>query len=181
VAPSIDAPEVRAVWVAHALNALALLGTFAVAILGHAGQPERVPVHFDLAGRPDRWAEKSWAMTLAVPLVALAVTALVYGSARLVGWARRHPALVNLPEKAAFLALPPASQEPIWRQLAAMSSWLAVPVTLLFLVLVSLRPGADGRLHVWPLFLPLGLVFVLLAVLTVRLSRAVRRAVSAGR
>ncbi len=95
-----DVLEVRAVRVAHALNALSVLGTFAVAILGHAGQPDRVPVHFDLAGIPNRWVDKSWGNTLAVPLLALGTTALIYASAQLVGWARRHPTMLNMPREA---------------------------------------------------------------------------------
>jgi uncharacterized membrane protein len=181
-----DMPEVREVRVAHALNALSVLGTFAVAILGHAAQPARVPVHFDLAGVPDRWADKSWGNTLAVPLVAVGITALLYASAQLVGWARKHPDLLHLPDKAAFLALPPDLQEPIWRQMKAMIYWLAVPVTVVFLVMevLAVRAAESGRLQVWPMFaltgLITGLIFVLLAVLTNRLSRAVRRAIAAG-
>ncbi len=176
----IDALGVRTVRVAHALNALFILGNFAVPILGYAGQPDRVPVHFDLAGIPNRWTDKSWSNTLAVPFIALAMTALLYGSAQIVGWVRRHPNMLNLPDKEAFLALPPELQAPVWRQMKAMIYWLAVPETLLFLTMVCLRPGEDGRLRVWPIFAPTGLVFALLAVLTTRLRHAVRRAIAAA-
>jgi uncharacterized membrane protein len=181
-----DMLEVREVRVAHALNALSVLGTFAVAILGHAAQPDRVPVHFGLAGVPDRWADKSWGNTLAVPLVAVGITALIYASAQLVGWARKHPDMLNLPDKAAFLALPPELQAPIWRHMKAMAYWLAVPVIVVFLGIevLTVRATEAGTLQVWPMIaltgLITGLIFVLLAVLTIRLSRAVRRAVAAG-
>lgn len=175
-----DPTEVRAVRVAHALNALVVLGTFAAAILGHQRQPARVPVHFDLAGFPDRWADKSWGNTLTVPLMCLAITALLYGSAQVVGWTRRHPRLLNLPNKEAFLALPPELQDPVWRQMKAMLYWLAVPQTLVFLMMAAFGPGEDGRLPVWPIFLPTGVVLVLPMVLAVRLWRRVRTAIAEG-
>jgi hypothetical protein len=175
-----DVMEVRAVRVAHAINALVVLGTFAAAILGHRQQPDRVPVHFDLAGFPDRWDHKSWGNTLAVPLLSLATTAFIYGSAQVMGWARRHPGMLNLPDKGAFLALSPELQDPIWRQMKALIYWLAVPVTFVFLTMASLGPGEDGRLRVWPLFVSAGLVLILPTVLAVRLLRRVRKTIAAG-
>ncbi|HET8538834.1 MAG TPA: DUF1648 domain-containing protein [Anaeromyxobacter sp.] len=175
-----DAMEVRAVRAAHGLNVLFVIGTFAAAIANHARQPARIPLHFDLAGVPDRWGDRSWGNTLAVPLVGLAITALIYAGARIVGWARRHPELLDLPDKKAFLALPPDLQEPIWRQMKALFYWLAVPQTLVFLTMAALAPGDDGRLRVWPIFVPTALLFALVAVLAIRLSRAVRRAIAAG-
>lgn len=173
-----DAIEVRWVPAAHALNGVGLAGTFAAALANHGPRPGLVPVHFDLAGNPDRWGQNTWATALALPAAALAGTALVYAAAALVAWARRHPASLNLPQKAAFLALPPARQEPVWRHLRAMAYWLAVPQTLVFLTLAALRPGADGRLRIWPVFLPCALLLALVPVLAVRLSRQVRRAVA---
>lgn len=175
-----DVMEVRAVRVAHLINALVIVATFAAAILGHRQQPGRVPVHFDLAGFPDRWADRSWGSTLAVPLLSVAMTAFIYGTAQVMGWARRHPSLLNLPDKEAFLALPPELQDPIWRQLKAFIHWLAVPVTLVFLTMAALGPGADGRLRVWPLLVPAGLLLVLPIVLAVRLLRRVRDVIALG-
>lgn len=176
-----DVFEVRAVRGAHAVNVLLLVATFATAIARHASQPGRIPLHFDLAGLPDRWGEKSWGTTLAVPLVAVGLTALVYAGAWIVGWARRNPAMLNLPDKAAFLALPPSLQEPIWRQLRAMFFWLAVPETLLCLTLVAVVPGDDARLRIWPVFVPVALLVALAAVLTIRVARSIRHAVATGR
>lgn len=175
-----DVLEVRAVRVAHALNALSVLGTFAAAILGHAGQPDRVPMHFDLAGVPNRWVDKSWGNTLAVPFLAVSITAFIYGSAQILGWARKHPKMLNMPDKEAVLALPSDLQDPIWRQMKATIYWVAVPVTLLFPTMVGLCPTKDGGIRVWPLFVLMGLMIVLFAVLVIRVSRAARRAVAAG-
>ena len=175
-----DAMEVRAVRVAHAINALVVLGTFAAAMLGHRQQPDRVPVHFGLAGFPDRWADKGWGNTLAVPLLSLATMAFIYGSAQVLGWARRHPGMLNLPDKEAFLALLPELQDPIWRQMKALIYWLAVPETLVFLTMVGLGPGVDGRLRIWPIFVPAGLVLILPTMLVVRLLRRVRKTIAVG-
>lgn len=155
-----DVVEVRAVRVAHALNALVVLGTFAAAILSYRRQPARVPAHFDLAGLPDRWIDKSWGNTLAVPLTGLAITAFIYGSAQIWGWARRHPEMLRLPDKEAFLALPAEVQDPGWRQMKAMIYWLAVPQTLMSLTMVGLGFGEDGRFRIWPIFVPTGLLLV---------------------
>jgi uncharacterized membrane protein len=175
-----DALEVRAVRVAHALNALVVLGTFGAALLHHRQLPARVPVHFDLAGLPDRWADRSWGTTLAAPLLGLAATALLYASAGFLGWLRRHPRMVNLPSKDAFLALPPELQDPVWRQLKAMVHWLAVPQTLVFLAMVALAPGEDGRLRIWPVLLPAAAVVVLPIWLGLRVSAGVREAIAAA-
>ena len=175
-----EAVEVRTVRLAHALNVLVLLGTFATAIVGYTRQPGRVPVHFDLAGGTRPWGERSWGEALAVPLTGLAITALLYASAQLWGWARRHPRLLSLPDQDAFLALPGTIQEPIWRQLKAMIYWLAVPQTLLVLTMVRLDIGGEGPFPVWPVLAPAALLVVLATVLSVRVTRTVKRAVAAG-
>jgi hypothetical protein len=176
----MDEPlEIRAAPLAHALNLACVLGAFAAAISGHASQPAVVPSHFDLSGAPDGWVAKSWGNTLAVPLVGLCLTALLYASAQLAGWVRKHPELLNMPDKQAFLALPPEAQAPIWRGMKAMIYWLAVPQSLLFLALVALGPTEDGRLRVWPIWLLTGVLTVLPVVLGIRWVRSARRAVAA--
>jgi uncharacterized membrane protein len=157
-------------------SALALL---AAALWLWPDVPARVPVHFGADGAPDRWAERSLWSWFGLPLVGLALAAGLDGVAR---WAVRHPEMpaVNLPDKAAVLALPPERRAPVLDRVAALL--YAVGVTCLFafaLIQVgtwTAAHGSDGA----PWVLAGGLLAVVgpLAVLVwglVRVSAEVRR------
>lgn len=163
----------------HALNGISLLGLFGYALATYGDLPERFPIHFDGAGNPNGWTDKGWGTWLAMPLVAVGMTLIMYLSGQVVGWARKHPKLLSLPYKDKFLALPAKVQEPIWREMKALVYWLALPMNLLmFYVQVALHHSATGqKLVVWPLFFAIGLMILLTVFLTVRLIRNVKRAV----
>lgn len=97
----------------------ALMWTLALALLAGAAVlwpqvPDRIPTHFGAGGQPDAWGPRSLAVWFGLPLVALALAAVIEGSAR---WVRTRPEspMVNLPRKAEVLALP---EEPRARALA---------------------------------------------------------------
>jgi len=56
---------------------LAMLGVWGLAAWLWPGLPERVPMHFDLAGRPDGWVEKSVLVWFGLPTLATAVGAVL--------------------------------------------------------------------------------------------------------
>ncbi len=68
------------------------------AALSWPALPDRVPTHFDAAGQPDAWSDRSLALWLLMPLLAAALSALMDWSAQTI---RRRPEspLVNLPYK----------------------------------------------------------------------------------
>ena len=177
-----DRIEPSAARLPHLLNSIALLGLFGFTGWAYPRLPGKIPVHFNAAGNPDCWAEKSWGIWLALPLVALGLTMFMY----LVRWSmqgiRRNARWVNIPHKAQFLALPPGRQVPIWQRLRMMFFWLAVPLNGLFIFLqVAIWKTALGQ--GMPAAFPLAtILFVVLELgmvlfLTVRLSRSIRLAI----
>jgi uncharacterized membrane protein len=167
-------------WLVHLLNAGLLAGLLIHAVASYGALPERLPVHFDAAGQPDRWADKSWANWLALPLVAAGLTALLYLASGLVALARRKPRWLSLPHKEKFLALPAAQQQPVWQRLRAIPRWLAVPTNglMLYAQLSIWTTAHSGRsMVVWPLLLLVGVMGAITIGITVSLVRAVRRAV----
>lgn len=163
----------------RALMWASALGLLAAAAWLWPDVPARVPVHFGADGTPDRWVDRSIWSWFGLPLVGLALAAGLDGLTR---WAVRHPEMpgVNLPDKAAILALPPERRAPVLDRVAALLYGIGVACltafALLFAGVWAEAHGAGGRGWV----LAGGLVAVVgpLAVLVwglVRVSAEVRR------
>ena len=87
---------------------LAVAALWCFAIDAFAELPEQFPVHFDLHGVPDRWADKSAASWFLLPALGTALPLLL---AFLVpAWmerlAARNSRWLNVPDKQRFRALP---------------------------------------------------------------------------
>jgi uncharacterized membrane protein len=164
------------------LNGLLLLVLFVFSAATYADLPDPIPVHFDGQGRPNGWLDKSWWSWLALPLFALGLTVIMFASARLVDWTRRHPRWLNMPHKQEFLALPAHRQAPIWRMMRQIVLWLNLPMVGLVLyaqmAIHHLATHQSATIAVWPLVLSIGVMIALAIVLTVRMMRAVKRAVN---
>jgi hypothetical protein len=153
-------------------NAALLAGLWATAWALGDGLPERIPVHFDLAGRPDRFGGRE--AFLALPAAGTLVAATILASAAIsIRLARRRPGLINLPRKAAFLALGPEERVRAVAPVAGYLGVLSLLVGLLILLLmVDTHAVATGRaetIAVWPVWAMLaaalaGLVPLVLAV-----------------
>jgi uncharacterized membrane protein len=158
---------------ARVLLAGLVLWSFAV----YGGLPASVPVHFDALGRPDAWADRSligWLLLPGVGAVVLAVTGWASGRAR------ATPESVNIPDKAAFLALPEAARDRVLEELDGLLGWVEFgTIALLFAIQVArLRAasgGDTGTLLVVALVATLLASPVLIVVLLVRLQRALAR------
>ncbi|GAA1914428.1 DUF1648 domain-containing protein [Nocardioides hwasunensis] len=157
--------------------ALAVTGTaYVVALVWSAlVLPERVPSHFDAAGRVDAWSSRTsmivfWAVIGVVVLVGL--PALV----RLV--TRGDGTFVNMPRASKdYWFAPERRAEFQVRFQDDMEGFTALTGVLLVLVLgVTTWVGATGRdgLPWWVLAAAIGLYLVVTAVWTVRLLRAYR-------
>lgn len=132
--------EVRSV---YQLQLLLLVLYFAAAALLWPTLPERVPIHFDFAGRPTTWARTSMLSWFGLPLLAAAMTLFLYGMGRV---SDRAPELWNVPEKKRFLALSPAARAPIVAYLSRFMAWSAVMVSLTFIgIHVGVYQTAMGR------------------------------------
>lgn len=143
-------------------------------------------MHFDAAGRPDGWVDRSLANWFALPAVdtglALLLTVLVLG---VDAAAARRPELCNLPSKRAFVALSPAGRR---HALQPMRSFLLAALVLLgglFCWIVegaaAVAVGARAALAPWPVFAFVGALLALLVptVCTIR-ARIVAAAAAEG-
>jgi uncharacterized membrane protein len=94
--------------------------------------PERIPEHFNVAGTPDRWADRSLVSWFAVPFIAIVLSVAIIALARVIP---RKPSMLNLPDKKRLLALPPEAQAPVFAAVQNLLYWLAAFVAAEFLAI----------------------------------------------
>jgi uncharacterized membrane protein len=143
---------------------LAALGLLAVLYAGSAAAyprlPERIPVHFDLAGNADSWASTSLLSWFMLPLIATAVAGLLLVAGRV---SEHRPELWNVPEKPRFLALPPEARAPIVARLRTFMALMAVMTTALMGVIqVEVFLTATGQMRATPWLIAGALVLMLM-------------------
>ena len=167
------------VWAGRALLAIVLLHcAFAAAAFDRL--PARLPVHFGADGAPDAYAHPglgSWFFLVFVSAVAGAIV-WIAGIAIF-----RIPAKwLNIPKKAAFLALPEPERLAV---LATVSAFLmllgATTCAGLFAIQIAQAAIALGALERFPVALPfavVGATFVVIVAMFVRTSAAVDAAVA---
>ncbi len=131
--------------------------------------PERIPMHFDMAGRPDRWSGRvSIIMLVVIPFV---LTGIFYLLIRLVPRFGANPRYLNIPRKAEFLRLPPEKQDVYWALYKEFFAGLAAALNLLFYLIIRATVQiATGELGLLPLraVLPALVFMVLIMVFYVR-------------
>jgi uncharacterized membrane protein len=97
--------------------------------------PGRVPMHFDIAGRPDRWSGRSGLIVLLV--LAAALTAVLYVIIALSAKWAANPRYLNIPRKEEFLRLPAEKQAAYWAVTREFFAGLAASVNLMFLLILE--------------------------------------------
>jgi uncharacterized membrane protein len=79
------------------------IGLWLLPLAFYDALPERVPVHFDLSGNPDRWAERGgwemWVGPITTTFMAILCIVLL-----------KFPGAYNVPRKAEIAILPPAAR-----------------------------------------------------------------------
>jgi uncharacterized membrane protein len=107
--------------------------------------PFRYPIHFDFAGHPNRWAKGDsleWFLLLGIAAVLNAFFFVLANGLRKV-----DPAIMNVPDKAKFLALPAPRKAVLVEQLATMPLIVAFVVDLMMSALyVMLTEVAHQRM-----------------------------------
>jgi uncharacterized membrane protein len=96
--------------------------------------PGRIPVHFNIAGDPDRWGEKSEILILVAVVWGLNI--LLYAFAVSMPRLARNPQRLNIPHKQEFLKLPVEKQALYWDLLREFMTGMTVAVNLVFYLLV---------------------------------------------
>ena len=140
-----------------------LLTYFGLALAALPYLSEAIPMHFNLDGRPTRWAPATALSWLSLPLLSAGSAAFMYGLMRL---SRRVPQLWNISEKQAFLDLPPGPRAGIQERLEASMGVVAILTTLL---LMTMHMGgyevAVGRSERLPVYAYLSFAAWLVAVI----------------
>lgn len=157
------------------LNGLILLALWAGSAWAYPRLPERIPVHFDLSGQPDRWEARSLASWFFLPAMAVGLAVFLHLAAAL---SARRPELWNVPDKRRFLALDAARQAPIVARLQTFMAALGVIIAVLLGVIqAAVYQATTGQARGLPVFAITGIAvsLLILLVLGVRLNAAVRR------
>ncbi|HXE56812.1 MAG TPA: DUF1648 domain-containing protein [Gemmatimonadales bacterium] len=158
------------------LNLLLLAGLLAWSIAVWPSLPARLPIHVDLDGTVDRWAERSIVAWFALPVLAAGVSLLLMGVRRL---ARRRPMIANLPDRDRLLRLPPAAQQAVLAEVGRLLDLVAVQTSLVFVLLqaglhrVATAAGGPGWI-VAALAVAVGGMPVLMIAGSLRLNRRLR-------
>lgn len=173
---------------------LAFVATFGLALLAigatwwraamlYPTLPDPLPVNFDAAGVPNRWAPKSISNWFMLPAIALIVQALLLS----VGWwgralVVRMPGLVNVPNKALFVRLSAEGRLATFEPTRIFVAFTTILMTLLFWYLLegtaAVATGRLASLPVWPVLVFVGLVFASIAPYWFATSRRVREMAS---
>jgi uncharacterized membrane protein len=173
---------VRAALVLSIASTLALWG---LAVWLWPQLPERIPMHFDVTGVPDRIVERTPFNWFLLPALGTAVAGLL-------GWflpwwlrhlARKRPTAINLPDRELFLKLSAEERE---RSLVPMCVTLriaAVEVTILFafMLVATERVAVQAwqRLPMAPALVVIGLLVATVLAGALIAVRATRRNVAA--
>lgn len=114
-----------------------------LAVLWYSRLADRIPIHFNFRGEPDRWTDDPFIAWFALPVINLLLLFALVGGSRL---ARKVPHLWNVPEKKKFLALTESQREPIVERLFSVMDAAAIYTALLLLfiqasIYMSARSG----------------------------------------
>jgi uncharacterized membrane protein len=162
--------EVHSPWMRRLSCCLVVLLVVAQAVLWwrvFAWWPElplRIPIHFNFAGEPDGWANKSVLAWFGLPSISLVMTAFLLGIGAAIGvMARNSPALINVPRKEIFMQLSPEGRLLIIAPTRVFLMWVAALISMLFVWIVEgsarVAVGIDSKVPIWPVFVLLGLIF----------------------
>lgn len=160
---------------------LAMLSVWVLAAVAWPELPERIPVHFDIGGRADRWVAKSAVWWFLLPALATAVGLLLALALPrwMVAMARSNSPWLGVPDKRRFAALPVEARE---RAIRTPLPWLHALATCVQVLIgwtvhgsARVATGAWQTLPSVPSFVLVGTLLACAGGLTVAGVRAVRR------
>lgn len=126
--------------------------------------PDRIPMHFNGSGTPDRWADRGWEWFLLPGMSVLLVT-LFAAIALFLDWmAMRTPALINVPNKELFVRLSPIGRLRVVAPTRVFLLWSGATVVFLFAYIVEgtarVAIKEMDTLPWWPIVVFMGFTFV---------------------
>lgn len=160
-----------------ALTAGVLVALWAGSLAAWPELPARLPQHFDAGGEVTRWAVTSLGSWLLLPAIA---TALVLLATLGGGLLERFPRSINIPDREAFLALPPARRRAVIERVRELLLAVALESALVMSVVQwTIWRRAHGGDATQGLMITLGLAILstplLLAVFLPRIQGEVDR------
>ena len=154
---------------------VANVAVWVMALVMWDGLPDRIPLHFDFHGVPDRWGGPSVANWLGMPILSSVMSLMMGGGALSVGLLARHmPGIVNVPDKPLWLSLSADARVRSLAPVRALLAWVGVGLNCLFGAMLActaaVAKGTMPTMPWWPIvgFVGVTLVFVLLSTLRTR-------------
>ena len=169
-----------ATWVLLPMLSTALMWAWAVTLWPRL--PHQIPMHFNAQGHPDRFESTTAARWFLLPIAATMLSALMLGTARLLGFlARSFPQWLNMPHRERFMKLAPREREYIIWPLARMMLGLPVVFAALFGgIQWATERVANGALRGLPLLIPVGGIVATLFWVTFGIGAMLKRARAAS-
>ena len=166
----------------HGASCLVLVGIWLSAIEAWPTIPAKFPIHFDFAGRPDSFVDKSLVAWFLLPVFASVMNVGLSLLTPMIQWmALKHPEFVNMPRKAQWLKLDSQARlrtlKPVFGAMRVLQ--LLVMALFLFIVVSSVKvaSGQWSVLPTWPMFLFLAAIGASVAWLLFRSITAVKKEV----
>lgn len=125
----------------HIINIALCLALIALSLNVYPDLPDRIPLHFDARGEPDRWGEPSLLSWLTLPLIGVGTVVFLYITAAVVP---RYPKSFNVPDKKRFMELPAHLQQWVMRGILNVMHVLSTTMLLTF---CALQYGAWEAAH----------------------------------
>ncbi len=165
--------------VAIAALVISLIALWVLAALLWPRLPERIPMHFDFSGVPDRWEARSATNWFLLPALATVFTAFLAATGASIPWMlRRFPHLVNVPRKAELLALPEDARRRALSPTIDMMLWVAAIINAMMANILygswMVGTGAWKTLPaIWPLLAIVGMIAAAVILGTWRTSQRI--------
>lgn len=146
----------------HAANLVLLIFLAGMILFYHPQLPAKIPIHFAADGTPNGWDSKG--SLIALFFVALGINVLFYLPILSMRWLSEHPAMLNIPRKKLFLALPMEKQQIFWEFLKEYLAAFVVAMNILWVSTIwgtiRVARGDMEKLPPWAIWT--GLVLIVL-------------------
>jgi uncharacterized membrane protein len=143
-----------------------------MSINAYSTLPDRIPVHFNWDGTPDRWDNKSIMNFFMLPGLATLISAFMLIISR-------YPHLYNFPQKEEVKTWPPEFRKPVYAILNRMMYFIGFAISVLFLFIqIQVIQGAKSQnftpSNLWPMWILVAGIVLLPIYYLVQVSRLVK-------
>lgn len=159
-APTIERHSGILHQIARISSIVFLIALVVGSLLAYPSLPERIPTHFDFAGRPDGWSDKGIFSWFLLPILGILMQLLNVGCIWIM---RRNSIRINMPDKKLFDELPPEGKQQLVELTETFLYLVFASIQFLFLALLwGAYEIAHGAERVPPL--ALGVQYLVFAI-----------------